>query len=184
MSGVLDKTVQNLRNRIYLLIGRAVLAAVNDAGKRQRVQITALKGETKDSVERIQEYGFTSVPLSGAQVLFASICGNRDHPVVFAVDDPRYRLNDLQPGEVAIYDHLGTYIKLQTGNQITMVASTRIRMETPVLEVTGDIIDRVDEDGQSMHNMREVYNIHEHPENDGGGPTDEPNEKMGTGGGP
>lgn len=174
-----DKAMQSLRNRIFLLIGRAVLAAVSDAGARQRVQFSALKGEVKDSVERIQNYGFTSVPLAGAQVLFASISGNRDHPVAFAVDDPRYRKSGLQPGEVAIYNHEGTCIVLKLGNEIEMTASTKVRLNTPVLEVTGDIIDRVDDGGQSMNGMREVYNIHEHPENDGGGPTDQPNEQMG-----
>lgn len=182
----IDRTIQGLRNRIHLLIGRAVLAAVSDAGKRQRVQFTALRGEVKDDVERVQQYGFTSHPLAGAQVLFAAIAGNRDHPVAFAVDDPRYRLTGLQPGEVALYTDEGDSIILKRGNIVeittqTLVvkASTKARFETPILECTGDIIDNVDTGGQSMQGMRETYNIHEHPENDGGGPTDQPNEQMG-----
>lgn len=177
MSGI-DKNIKSLRERIFLLIGRAVLAAVEDSGKRQRVQFSALKGEVKDSVERIQEYGFTSVPLPGAQVLFASISGNRDHPVAFAVDDPRYRLNNLQPGEVAIYNHEGTCIVLRNGNKIEMTATAEITMNTPILKVTGDILDHSAGGGQTMLSMRETYNIHVHPENDGGGPTDDPNQKM------
>lgn len=176
----IDKALKPLRDRIYLLIGRAVLTAVTDSTKRQRVQFSALKGEVKDSVERIQEYGFTCFPLPGAQVLFASISGNRDHPVAFAVDDPRYRLKDLQPGEVAVYNHEGTCIVLKNGNEIHMTAETKIRMITPLLEVTGDIIDNAEDGGQTMLSMRQTYNIHTHPENDAHthGPTDDPIQKM------
>lgn len=175
---IIDKNIKALRERIFLLIGRAVLAAVDDSGKRQRIQFSALKGEVKDSVERVQEYGFTSVPLPGAQVLFASISGNRDHPVAFAVDDPRYRLNGLAPGEAAVFTHEGTCIILRNGNKIEMVAATEITMDTPILKVTGDIIDNAANGGQTMLSMRETYNIHRHPENDSGGPTSDPNEKM------
>lgn len=170
----IDRTIQGLRNRIHLLIGRAVLAAVSDEGKRQRVQFTALRGEVKDDVERVQQYGFTSHPLAGAQVLFAAIAGNRDHPVAFAVDDPRYRLTGLEPGEVAIYNHEGTCIALKLGGIIEITAGTKVRFNTPLIEATGDIIDRVGTGGLSMHGMRQTYNIHTHPENDAGGPTDNP----------
>lgn len=44
--------------RISLMIGRAVLTAADDAAKRQFVQFTALQGEVKDGVERVQQYGF------------------------------------------------------------------------------------------------------------------------------
>lgn len=36
-------------------------------------------------------------------------------------------------------------------------------METPRLEVTGDIIDKADGTGMSMGDMREIYNDHIHP---------------------
>ncbi len=186
MSPSFDKAVQSLRNRIYLLIGRAVLAAVNDKGGRQRVQFTALKGEIKDAVERVQQYGFTSVPLPGAQVIFASISGNRDHPIALSVDDPRYRLKNLELGEVALYTDEGDSIILKRNRTIEITtqtllvkASTKARFETPQMECTGEIIDRVDSDGQSMQSMRETYNGHVHPENDSGGPTSVPNQQMG-----
>jgi phage baseplate assembly protein V len=189
MFPALEKNFQTLRNRIYLMVGRAVLAACSDEGQRQRVQFSALKGEVKDSVERVQEYGFTSHPLPGASVIFVSIGGNRDHPVAISVDDPRHRLSGLQSGEVAIYTDEGDSIILKRGNiveintRILLVkASDKARFETPQMECTGEIIDRVDEDGQSMRDMRDVYNIHTHPENDSGGPTDEPvGYQMGSG---
>lgn len=44
--------------------------------------------------------------------------------------------------------------------------------------VTGDILDNSGTNSNTVREMREIYNVHEHPENDGGGPTDQPNESM------
>lgn len=179
-----EKAVKGLRDRIYLIIGRAVLAAVNDGGKRQRVQFTALAGEVKDSVEHVQSYGFHSVPLGGAEVIFASLCGNRDHPVAICIYDPRYKPNWL-PGEAGLFTDEGDMVHLKrdrtievTTDTLVIKAATKIRFETPVLEVTGEIMDRVNTDGQTMHSMRQTYNLHTHPENDHGGPTGVPIQKM------
>jgi len=82
MIRTIDKSLQPLKRRIYLMLGRAVLAALSDDKQRQYVQFSALKGEVKDNVERVQEYGFTSHPLPGAQVIFISLSGNRDQSVL------------------------------------------------------------------------------------------------------
>lgn len=164
-------SIQSVARGVQLLIGRAVLLAVQDSAKRQLVQFEALKGELKGDVERIQDYGFTSVPLPGAQVVFANVSGNRDHPVAIRVDDPRYRKMGMQPGEVAIYTDEGDYILLKRGNiieistsELLVKATDSVRMETPILEVTGEIIDHCDDTGQSMASMRNTYNIHTHNE--------------------
>ena len=107
MLKTIRKATEPLARRIRLVIGRAVLAAVSDAGSRQLLQFSALKGEVKDGVERMQQYGFTSHPLPGAQVLFVCVGGNRDHPVAISVDDPRYRLAGL-----AMADHDAPYEKV------------------------------------------------------------------------
>ncbi len=175
-----------LKDRIYLMLARAILRGVSDEGSRQFVQIGALKGETRDGVERVQEYGFTSHPISGAQAVMISIGGNRDHPVVIAVDDPRFRHTGLEAGEVCLYTDEGDTIILKRGRTIEITtdnlvvkASEKVRIETPVFKVTGEIEDRCDTDGRSMRSMREIYDTHTHPENDSGGPTDEPNQQMG-----
>lgn len=178
MSKTLERAFHTLRNRVLLLVGRAVLRAVAEGNGRQFVEFTALAGETKSKVQRVQQYGTNSVPKGGAEVIFVALGGNRDHPVAIVVDDPRYRPTDWEPGDSGLYNDDDTIIRLM-GDEILIKASTKIRIETPRLEVTGDIIDRVDDDGQSMHNMRETYNIHTHPENDSGGPTDDPIQKMG-----
>lgn len=183
-----DRTIKGIRDRIYLIVGRAILSAIDDGGNHQRIQFSALKGEVKGGVERAQEYGFTSVPMPGARVIFLSIGGNRDHPVAISVDNPALRPKGLQPGEVALYTDEGDAIILKRGRTVeintqTLIvkASAKARFETPTLEVTGDIIDNVGSGGQSMSDMRQTYNIHVHDENDGGGPTEQPTEQMGGG---
>lgn len=109
---VFDKLVAPLRRRVRLMISRAVLAAVNDAGGIQLVQVKLLDGEVCDGVERLQNYGFTSVPKAGAEGLMACVSGDRDHGIIVAMDDRRYRLKGLAAGEVALYDDLGHKVHL------------------------------------------------------------------------
>jgi phage baseplate assembly protein V len=92
-----------LQQRIMLMLGRALLTVVNDDAGLQRVQVALLSKETRDDVERFQQYGFTSHPHAGAEAAVVFLGGNRDHPIVLAIDDRRYRVQGLAAGEVAIY---------------------------------------------------------------------------------
>lgn len=116
----IDKLTAPLRRRVMLMIGRAVLQAVNDDTSCQTVQITALKGEVLDNVERPTQYGFASHPHPGADVVLLAVGGNRDHGLAICVGDRRYRLTGLQAGEVALHDDQGQVIKLaRTGIEVT-----------------------------------------------------------------
>ena len=177
--------INAILSRVKLLVGRGKLNTVSDAGNRQRLQFSSFKNETRGDVERVQNFGFTSNPLNGSDVLFVAIGGSRDHPVAIVVDDPRCRKHNLEPGESAMYNAFEHYIHIKNDGTIEVSAvkllvkaSEKVRFETPKLEVTGDIIDRVDDHGQSMSRMREVYNSHRHAENDSGGPTDPPDTSM------
>lgn len=163
--------IQNATRALKLAVGRAVLAAVSDAAQRQLVEFEALKGEVKTNVERVQQYGFTSHPLPGAQVVFICVGGNRDHPLAISVDDPRHRLSGLEEGEVALYTDEGDTIILRRNRTIEITtetllvkASEKVRMETPTLEVTGEIKDICDGGGKTMSAMRGIYNGHTHTE--------------------
>ncbi|WP_431477838.1 phage baseplate assembly protein domain-containing protein [Massilia eburnea] len=56
--------------------------------------------------------GFTSVPKPGAEGVVVFVGGNRDHGLVIAVEDRRFRLKGLASGEVAIYDDQGQKVHL------------------------------------------------------------------------
>ena len=193
MIAAVEKLTESLRGKVMLMVGRAILTAVGDGGGVQRVQAALLADESHDDAERIQEYGFSSVPLSGAEAVMVFPAGCRDHGLVVATDDRRYRKKGLQPGEVCLYTdegdsmifQRGKILHIEVGSEVRIVAplvtvraSTKARFETPLLEVTGDIKDRCDAAGRTMSGMRGIYNTHTHPENDSGGPTSAPNQGM------
>lgn len=112
-----------LNNRVRNLVGRCVVAAVDDTTKMQTMQITLSAGEDRE-VERFQNYGFTSVPKAGAEGLAVAVGGDRGHTVVIAVDDRRYRLKALASGEVAVYNHTGASVVLKADGSIELVPAT------------------------------------------------------------
>jgi phage baseplate assembly protein V len=168
-----------IKNRITNMIARGTLGTVGDGTKLQAGQVNLLADEVKDNVERFQQYGFSSVPHSGAEVVVLFPSGTRDHGLIISVDDRRYRLKGLQGGEVALYDDLGTSVVLKRAGNIEITASTKVRMVTPRLEVTGDIIDNCDTQSRTVQGMRQVYDTHTHDGvQTGAGNSGDPNEKM------
>ncbi len=165
----LERMLGPLQRRVMLMVGRAVLAAVNDTTKLQGLQINLLADETRDDVERFQNYGFTSHPHPGAEAIAVSVMGTRDHMVVIAVDDRRYRLKGLAEGEVAMYSDEGDSIVFKRGRIIEVTAGTKVVFNTPLVEmtgelhVTGDVIGA----GKSLPH-------HTHLEQGDGAPTGEP----------
>ena len=96
---------RELRRRVYLMVGRAVLTVVDDSTGLQTVQVEGLRGEVIDGAERMQLYGITSHPLKGADALVLAVGGVRQHSIIL-VDDRRNRVKDLEEGEVCLYSHL------------------------------------------------------------------------------
>lgn len=133
----LEKLIAPLRRRVGLMVGRCVVNLVNDALKMQGVQISLLSDETRDNVERLQNYGFSSNPHPGAEAVAVAVGGSRNHAVVIVCDDRRYRLTGLAEGEVALYDDLGSKIVLKRGNVIEVTAATKVRVVSPLVEMTG-----------------------------------------------
>ncbi len=138
MIRTMNRLLAPLARRVRLMVGRGVLALVNDGLKMQGVQVQLLAGEVRD-LERFQDYGFTSVPHGGAEVAAMFIDGDRNHGIAIRIDDRRYRVKGLQAGEVAIYTDEGDKIVFKRGRVVEITAGTKVRMVTPLLECTGDI---------------------------------------------
>ncbi len=130
---LLHKTLAPIRRKITLMVSRAVLTLVDDETTLQAVQAKLLGGETLAALERFQQYGFTSVPLAGAEALSLSLGGNRSHTVIVSVDDRRYRLKGLEGGEVALYDDRGQRIHLTRKGATINILGT---LDATVTEVT------------------------------------------------
>lgn len=167
MIRTINKLTAPLARRVRLMVGRGVVSLVKDSLKMQGLQVTLLSGEVRD-LERFQNYGFTSAPHDGAEVAAVFVDGNRNHGLAICVDDRRYRLAGLKNGEVAVYTDEGDKIVLKRGGVIEMTASQKVRMVTPLLEVTGEIKDLCDGAGRAMSGMRQIYNGHTHNDPQGG----------------
>ena len=107
-----------LRNRIANLIARAVLQLVDDGKKQQLLQVGALAGETIDGVEYFQPYGFSAVPLPGAEAVLVFPNGDRGHAIAVSVADRRYRPTGGAPGEVTVYSNTGAKIVMLANGDI------------------------------------------------------------------
>ena len=104
--------LREMRARLAMSVSRGTVSAVDDATQAQALQVELLADEAHDSIERFQNYGFTSVPHPDAEAVAVAVGGVRSHLIVVAVEDRRYRLKSLKSGEVAMYDDQGQYILL------------------------------------------------------------------------
>lgn len=109
-----------LADRIRGIVARAIISLVRDTQGLQVVQLEVLADEVLDDVERVQPYGLSTVPLTGAEAVVAFVGGDRSHPVAVVVDDRRHRPTDNQPGDVVLYHHDGAQIRLTAGPTVTV----------------------------------------------------------------
>lgn len=133
----------SLLNRMLV---RGTVVLVDSARKLQALQMRLTAGEVKDGLEHFEPYGFTSNPLAGAEGIAAFIGGDRSHGVLLVVSDRRYRIQGMEPGEVAIYTDEGAKIHLKRGriidieaDVINFKAAKAVNFDTPAITQTGTI---------------------------------------------
>jgi phage gp45-like len=96
---------------------RALVDKISDNPLMQEMKGTFMQGEARDKIESPQNYGFTSVVKEAtkgkdgmieqcAEAFLSFLGGNRSFPIATVMDDRRYRLKELKPGDVAIFDWL------------------------------------------------------------------------------
>ncbi len=129
MSAVMD--------RVRNMLARAIVTMVDDARGLQSLQVELLADEAQDGVERFGQYGLASNPPAGSEALAASIGGLRGHMVVIAVENRQFRLKNLRPGEVALYDDQGQAVHL-TRDGIVVQSPLKVAVEAPQVDVTAD----------------------------------------------
>lgn len=142
----IDKMMAPLRRRVLLAIGRGILLATDDGKKIQIVQISGLNGEVLNDRERFQNYGLASHAHPGAEAIFVSVGGLRNHAIVLAVDDRRYRIVGLAQGEVALYtdenqSEDGHRIHLKRGGKIEVHCTDALVKAANVARMEGDVVE-------------------------------------------
>ncbi len=165
---LLDQLVQLLapiRNQIANVVTRAIIGRVVDSSTLQSVNIGVMVGQELDGAERFQDYGFSSVPLAGAEAVVVFPSGDSGHPLVIAVDDRRFRPTGHLPGEVAIYHKDGAMILLKAGGAIQVDSAPGQKVfvsdgsggESPVALLSDVTSMRADLDG---HEHRYIPALH------------------------
>jgi phage baseplate assembly protein V len=165
--------------RIQMMFGRGRVTYTDDSGPVQKMQVRLSGLETSDGRVRMAEFGFTSNPPIGSDVLALHISGDRGAGTVFATNHQASRPKGLLPGESKLYSQDGKFVYITASGGIsvfangqpvnvtgattvTINATTKVRMVTPRLECTGDIIDNCDTTGRTMVADRAIYDSHEH----------------------
>ena len=180
--------------KLKAMIGRCIIAAVSDGHKTQSVQIEAFSGDMHDDVERLKQFGFTGVPLVGAEGIVLFVAGNHDHPVLICAENRGIRVSGLKEGESAQYNSSGHKIVLYHDRceintpQFVVNAESEAVINAPLIELNGNVIGtesavfakevRDMGGGYSMSGMRSTYNGHTHHENDEQSETNSPTQTM------
>lgn len=110
------KALQKMR----LMVARGVVNLINDAGGLQLLQVNALEGETRDDVERAQNFGMSSHPPVGSIPIMVAVAGSRDHLVAVAVDNETERPKNLKEGETKIYSSHGSSLYFDQNGDVIL----------------------------------------------------------------
>lgn len=177
------RLIRPIQNKIFLLIGRCILSAINNSGGTQKIDVVVLQNEARSNVERLQNYGFDSVPLPGSEGVILFINGNRNQAIALIAADRRYRPTDLIGGEVAMYTkddkasqddriHLKSgKIHQHKNNQALIDSVVQAILTTPLFRVTGGTVElgaQVGMEKLANETFLSLFNTHIHSGVDAG----------------
>lgn len=157
-----QRALKPLRDRVTLMIGRAIISKATDSAKIQEVQLSALADENMEKVQRFQEFGFTSNPPTGTESIIVSLGGARANLISIATEHRDFRKKNLLPGECSIYTDDGTIVHLKKAGNVLIEAATKVLITCPMVEMSGNLLVkgntvingtlRVDQDATFMMN--------------------------------
>lgn len=131
-----NSMIRPLRNRVYTMITRGIIETANDSGSMQFVKVTLLAGETREDIERIQNFGFSSNPPTSSECVAVAIGGNRDHLIILGDNDRASRIKNLLKGESVQYNSNGNKIHLKNDGEAEMLVD-----KISITNDTGEVID-------------------------------------------
>ncbi|EPB0882567.1 TPA: phage baseplate assembly protein domain-containing protein [Yersinia enterocolitica] len=166
-----------LYRQIKMMLGVGRVTGSHDGGSVQTVQYqTPL--EVRSDTPRLAEFGFSSGLPVGTDVVIGFLGGDRSSAVIIGSNHQSFRHVGLNSGETVIYSQWGQYVKLtengiiieansqpvtvNNATEVTINAAEKVRLNTPLLEVSGDIVDNAGSNSTTLKTLREAYNAHNH----------------------
>lgn len=155
-----------VKRRLWNLVARAVVRRIDEAGPRQALQLDLLTGETRDKVERVQQFGFYASPPVGSEAVVVFVAGDRAHGIALAVEHRDERPQDLEAGEVCVRAVGGAEIRVKPDGTILVRAGGAVTVQAPTVAVEGDVTatGNVSDHAGSLADLRAAYDLHVHPE--------------------
>ncbi|TAN56253.1 MAG: hypothetical protein EPN20_19050 [Magnetospirillum sp.] len=136
VSALITAALRPIRDRLAMVVGRGVLAALEADGGLMKASVVGIDDEVLGDRDYVLDYGVSTRPLPGAEALMLFLAGLRSNGVVVRLFDRRYTLM-LEYGEVALHDDLGQKVHLtRTGIVATSPLNITVAAgETQVLTV-------------------------------------------------
>jgi phage baseplate assembly protein V len=166
---LLHRATAPLRNRLSAVVGRIVLDAIDDSGKRQVLRALGLADEVLEGIEHFQPGGLTHVALPGAEAVLLCVGGVRSHPLALGLANAGARPTGLQPGETGLYcasaAHAGLKILLDKDGNVVITPTVKVTINLK-LDVTGTV---------TTHASGSPVELSTHTHNTAMGPSGPPN---------
>lgn len=147
-----ERLVRPLKTRLASMIVRGVVELVDDSKRLQLLQIGGFEGGPLDDGEHFQQYGFSSNPLPGAEVVAIFPNGDRAHPLIVAGGDRRTRPTGGDPGDVTLYHYAGAKIRLLESGDVEVSPGP-----------SGKVYARTEGGGSEPLVTVSQFNAHTHP---------------------
>lgn len=134
----LNRVLRPLKQRVTLLLQRAVVKLITYDGDVRIIQAKLPGGNVVADLEHLEPFGFTSHPKKDAEALVLAFGGNGSHSVALMVGDRRFRLK-VEEGEVALFNAYNDKLHFKKDGVAEMKASTKVLIDSPDSELTGNL---------------------------------------------
>lgn len=154
---IIRREIEPIRRRVMGMVSRGTVKVVDDSTKPQTVQVQMNDGEVTFNIEHLQPFGFSSVPVVGADALHVALNANRANGVAVFVNDNRYRPTSQSTGTVCLYTQNAILVRclpngtVEIGEEPTQFAARADKVASEI----NDVID-------SLNGLINAYNLHTH----------------------
>jgi len=132
--------IDRLHRRIRMAVGFMKITATDDTGPVHRAQVRGFPPETIDNMPVAQIYGLASHAMAGTDAVAIFASGDRSNGVIIATGNQKYRLRNLKPGEVALYDNAGSVVQLAAGGNVAITCTGTVTVTADSVTVAAPTI--------------------------------------------